>query len=180
MTRITIVRGPEALPPETILGHIRGFLFGLLDGFTDRDKKAWRRLWKKFMNLEAGELAFIEFIFPRNSKFHNKFFAMLNFAFDAWEPDRKRKTYKGRPVKKNFDLFREDILILAGFSEQTFNLRGEMKLKAQSISFANMDDEEFEQVYSAVVDVILQNVLSTYANREELEDVVSRVMGFVG
>ena len=39
MPRITIVRGPEQLPPETILGHIRGFLFGLLDGFTEQDKK---------------------------------------------------------------------------------------------------------------------------------------------
>lgn len=180
MSRITIVRGPEALPPETILGHIRGFLFGLLDGFTDQDKKAWRRLWKRLMSLEAGELAEIEFVIPRNPKFHRKFFAMLNFAFDAWEPDRKRKTYKGRPVEKNFEQFREDILILAGFSEQTFNLRGEMRLKAKSISFANMDDEEFERVYSAVVDVILKNVLSTYANREELDAVVSRVMGFVG
>lgn len=179
MPRITIVRGPEQLPPETILGHIRGFLFGLLDGFTGQDKKSWRRLWHRLMRLEAGEIAQIEFVIPRNPKFHRKFFSMLTFAFDAWEPDRKRKTYKGRPVEKNFEQFREDVLILAGFSEQTFNLRGEMKVKAKSISFANMDDVEFEQVYSAVVDVILADVLKTYANREELEEVVGRVMGYL-
>lgn len=176
--KITLVRGPEPMPPETILGYIRDFLFGLFDGWTDADKKAWRRFWKNIMALEPGEFALIEFIFPRNSKFHRKFFAMLNFAFDAWEPDRKRKTYKGRPVAKNFDRFREDVLILAGFSEQTFDLRGNMKLRAQSISFAKMDDAEFERVYSAVVDVILENVLSSYAGREELEAVVNQAMSF--
>jgi len=179
MSKITLVRGAEPMPGESILGYIRSFLFGLFDGWTKADKSAWRKLWKRLMTLEAGEFAVIEFVIPRNQKFHRKFFAMLNFAFDAWEPDRKRKTYKGRPVQKNFDRFREDVLILAGFSEQTFDLRGNMKLKAQSISFANMDDAEFENVYSAVVDVILEQVLSSYSGRDELENVVNGVMGFL-
>ena len=180
MSKITLVRGLEPLPPESILTYIRGFLFGLFDGWTKDDKRMWRRFWKCLMALEPGEFALIEFIFPRNPKYHRKFFALLNYAFEAWEPDRQRKSYKGRPVQKNFDQFREDVLIQAGFYEQTFNLYGEMKLKAHSISFAKMDDAEFERVYSAVVDVILEQVLSSYAGREELEEVVNQVMGFVG
>jgi lipoate synthase len=54
-----------------------------------------------------------------------------------------------------------------------------MKLEAQSISFASMDDAEFEQVYSAVADVILQKVLVTYAGRDELDDVMRKVVGFL-
>jgi len=177
--KITIVRGGETLPPKPIMDYVSKFLFGIFDGWTDEDKKSWRKLWRHLMTLEPGEFANMEFIFPRNPKFHRKFFGLLNFAFEAWEPDRVRKNYKGRPVAKNFDQFREDVLILAGYSEQTFDLRGNMKLKAKSISFAKMDDAEFEAVYSAVVDVILADVLKTYANREELEEVVQRVMGFV-
>lgn len=177
--KINIVRGREPLPPKTIMDYVSKFLFEIFDGWTDADKKSWHKLWRHLITLEPGEFALVEFIFPRNPKFHRKFFGLLNFAFDAWEPDRVRKSYKGRPVAKNFDQFREDVLILAGYSEQTFDLKGNMKLKAKSISFAKMDDAEFEQVYSAVVDVILADVLKTYANREELEEVVQRVMGFV-
>lgn len=179
MSKITLVRCAESLPGESILSSVRSFLFGLFDGWTAADKKAWRRFWKVLMSLEPGEFSLIEFVFPRNSKFHRKFFSMLHFAFDAWEPDRKRKTYKGRAVAKNFDRFREDVLILAGFSEQTFDLRGNMKLKAQSISFASMDDAEFERVYSAVATVVLENVLTSYSGREELDRVVDKMMGYL-
>lgn len=179
MSRITLVRCAEPLPGDGALAGVRRFLFGLFDGWTDADKKAWRRFWKVLMSLEPGEFSLIEFIFPRNTKFHRKFFSMLHFAFDAWEPDRKRKTYKGRPVAKNFERFREDVLILAGFSEQTFDLRGNMKLKAQSISFANMDDAEFERVYSAVATVVLEHVLTSYSGRQELDRVVDRMMGYL-
>ena len=177
--KINLVRGREPLPPKPIMDYVSKFLFEIFDGWTDADKKSWHKLWRHLIALESGEFALVEFIFPRNPKFHRKFFGLLNFAFDAWEPDRVRKSYKGRPVAKNFDQFREDVLILSGYSEQTFDLKGNMKLKAKSISFAKMDDAEFEQVYSAVVDVILADVLKTYANREELEEVVQRVMGFV-
>ena len=90
-----------------------------------------------------------------------------------------RKTYKGREVSKNFERFRKDVLILAGFYDQTFDLRGNMKLEAQSISFSSMDDAEFERVYSAVADVILEHVLDDYSGREEFDRVVEQMMGFL-
>ncbi len=54
-----------------------------------------------------------------------------------------------------------------------------MKLKAKSIRFSKMDDAEFEQVYSAVADVLLTHVLTRYANRADLDRVVEQVMRFV-
>ena len=54
-----------------------------------------------------------------------------------------------------------------------------MKLKARSISFANMEQPEFEELYSAVADVLLEHVLSNYANRAQLDEVVNKVMGFL-
>jgi hypothetical protein len=155
------------------------YLFSVLGGVSEQDNKAWRKFWKRINKLAVGEIVDFEAIFPRNGKFHRKFFALLNFAFDAWEPDRVNKSYRGVPVTKNFNRFRKDVTVQAGFYEQTFDLDGNMKLEAQSISFASMDDAEFEQVYSAVADVILQKVLVTYAGRDELDDVMRKVVGFL-
>ena len=179
MSRVNLLRTDQALMPDRDLEAVRRFLFGLFDGWNQSDKRGWRKIWKRLMGLEPGELAVIEFVIPRNSKFHRKFFAMLNFAFDAWEPERKRKTYKGRPVAKNFERFRKDVLIMAGFYDQTFDLQGRMTLEAHSISFSNMDDMEFERVYSAVADVILDHVLTGYSGREELDRVVDQMVGFL-
>lgn len=179
MTVITIARTNQELPPESVLEQVRGFLFGVFDGARQADQKAWRRFWRHMVNLGPGEMAQADMKFPRNPKFHRKFFALLQVGFDAWEPSRKRKSYKGRPVEKNFEQFREDVTILSGHYVQTFDLKGHMVLRAKSISFANMDDAEFEQVYSAVADVLLRDVLKSYAGRAELDAVVDQMMGFL-
>ncbi len=112
----------------------------------------------------------------RNSKFHRKFFKLLDYAFDMWEPTEK--TYKGHVANKNREQFRNDITILAGFYETTITLKGEVRLVAKSISFANMEQAEFDKLYNAVVDVVLRKVLTTY-EREELDAVMDRLIGFL-
>lgn len=179
MTTINLARTDQALPTEADLEKVRRFLFGVVDGARKDDKRAWRKLWKRILDLGVGEFAVIEMRIPRNPRFHRKFFALLNVGFEAWEPPRKRKTYKGMAVTKNFDQFREDVTILAGFYEQSFDLDGRMKLRAKSISFANMEEPEFEQLYSAVADVLLAKVLHTYLGRAELDEVVERIVGFL-
>jgi hypothetical protein len=169
---------------RTLTEKERMFLYqnlfgGYVDGLGDVDKADWKKLWETIKGLEQGEIIKISFKKVRNGKFHRRFFALLNFAFDAWDPDRQRKSYKGMPVTKNFDRFRKDVTIQAGFYEQTFNLDGEMRLEALSISFASMDDLEFEKVYSAVLDVILQKVLITYKDRDELDAVIEEAMRFM-
>lgn len=176
MAKLTIVRTSQPLPNMDSVGQ---FLFGSLDGFTRADKRGWRRMWKRIRDMEPGELLAVDMRIQRNSKFHRKFFAMLQIGFDAWEPPRQRRTYKGHPVQKNFERFREDVTIAAGFYEQTFDLKGRLKLQAKSISFAHMDDAEFENVYSAVADVLLGGVLVRYTGRAELDDVVNRILDFV-
>jgi len=179
MSKITLVRTGLSMPESASLDCARELIFGAIDGLSLDDKRAWKAFWRRLIRLGAGEIAQAEMVIPRNGKFLRKFFALLTLGFDAWEPPRKRRTYKGMPVQKNFDQFREDVIISAGFYDQTFDLRGRMKVKAKSISFAKMDDAEFERVYSAVADVLLAGVLVNYAGREELDRVVDQIMGFV-
>lgn len=112
----------------------------------------------------------------RNGKFHRKFFVMLTVGFEAFDPPESE--HKGLPVQKNFERFRKDCIIAAGFYDAVVNLNGEVRAEARSMSFASMDDEEFERVYSAVANVLLQRVLRNYT-RADLDEVVERMLGFV-
>lgn len=100
MSRVTIIRTSDLPPAESMLEQVRRFLFGLFDGWSRTDKQGWRKIWKRLMDLEPGEFAVIEFVIPRNAKFHRKFFSMLNFAFDSWEPGRMRKPTKGKRFQR--------------------------------------------------------------------------------
>jgi hypothetical protein len=110
-----------------------------------------------------------------NLQFHKKMFALANLAFDSWEPEEK--THKGIPIKKNFDQFREDITILAGFYETSIRLNGDIRFKAKSWSFASMEDDEKERLYSAIIDVVLSRVLTKYT-RENLDEVIEKLLRF--
>lgn len=111
----------------------------------------------------------------RNTFFHRKFFALLNHAFDAWEPAQKE--YKGIAIQKNFEQFREDVTILAGFYEMNVRLDGSIRFSAKSISFASMSQDEFENLYSAVINVILSRILTNYT-RGDLENVINQILSF--
>ncbi len=152
---------------------------GKLTGLSDTDKIAYTNFKTRLNNLEVGELCTIDAKLPRNGKYHRKFFSMLNLGYSAWEPKRQHKSYKGEPVAKNFEQFRSDVLIMAGHYDQSFGLDGKLKLVAKSISFARMEQPEFEQIYNSVLDVLLAKVLKTYAGREEVNNVVDRMLQFI-
>jgi hypothetical protein len=111
----------------------------------------------------------------RNPRFHRKFFALLTLGFEAWEPAVQE--YKGFEVQKDFEHFREDVTIAAGHYVVTTNLHGTVRLRAKSISFSSMKQDEFERLYSSVANVLLQNVLTRYT-RADLDQVINRVLGF--
>ncbi len=111
----------------------------------------------------------------RNPAFHRKLFALFNLAFDAWEPQDKE--YKGLKVAKNFDQFRNDITVMAGYYETAVTFNGDVRLVARSISFANMSQDDFDGLYSAVINVVLARILTQYT-RDDLDNVVNQVLGF--
>lgn len=132
-------------------------------------------------SIKAGAGMVVEVKKTRNVRFHRKFFALLQLAFDVWEP-RGEKTWNGQEIRKDFERFREDITILAGHYDVSYGLDGSVKLTAKSISFANCDDFEFERVYSGVLDVVWDKILSeaNFRSKEEVESVVNQLMGYGG
>lgn len=109
-----------------------------------------------------GTLLFGEFKQPRNPLFHRKYFALLNFAYDYWTPPALE--YRGIKAEKNFERFRHELAVLAGHYTVTADLKGNVKLEPKSISFASMDETEFQKLYKATFDILWQYVLSKVRN----------------
>ena len=129
--------------------------------------------------IKAGETVRLNMKRVRNYQFHKKYFALLNYAFDVWDPpDVDVPVYLRDAIpEKNFDRFRRDIIILAGFYETTVRLNGDVRVEAKSISFANMSEDEFEQLYDKTIDVIVKHCLRNYSG-DELRSIVEQVEGY--
>lgn len=129
--------------------------------------------------MKTGQYVLGEFKRVRNIGHHRKFFALLNFAFDLWSERRPPQTYRGMEVLPNFDSFRRDVTILAGFGRPIVNIRNEVRFEADSIAFESMDQDTFEDLYSRVVDVIIQKVLPTLNfTPESLNEAIDRTLEF--
>ena len=115
----------------------------------------------------------------RNVGHHRKFFALLGLAFDMWEPPEDH-AWNGQPIRKDFDRFRKDVLITAGFYEQTFGFDGTIKLEAMSISFASCDQVEFDRVYKAVLDVVWERVFreAHFRSKDEIENTITQLLSY--
>lgn len=112
----------------------------------------------------------------RNPKFHAKFFALLNLGFTYWKPGEINTKY-GVP-RKNFDRYRKDVTIQAGFYEMLFRMDGSCRPEAHSISFANMEEDEFARLYSAVLDVLLDRIFTNYTDDEVIRMAEQQLLEF--
>ena len=130
--------------------------------------------------VKTGAVVECDIVQKRNPLFHRKFMALAKLGFDIWtEINPITVAHHGQRVLPNFDRFRKDITILAGFYEPTYNIKGELRLEPRSISFATMEEEEFEQLYSAVIDVLINNVLAnSRLDAKTLRHHVDQVLAF--
>jgi hypothetical protein len=126
-----------------------------------------------------GRLLNAEITQPRNPAFLRKFFVMLGFFFELWEIPEELE-YNGIKPEKNFDQFRKDILIAAGFRELVVNIKGECRYVAKSISFGAMDDTEFSEVYKLVFSVCWKYVMGRIGNYtpEQAENTINQMMSY--
>ena len=129
-----------------------------------------------YQKLKIGESVHGKFAKYRNVGFHRKYFALLNIAFDNWNPSEINSKY-GVP-EKNFDRFRADVTILAGYYHTTVRLDGSVRVEPKSISFASMSQEEFEGLYSSTINVLLKYVYGSGMTAEEIDRIVDEYLRF--
>jgi hypothetical protein len=112
---------------------------------------------------------------PRNGAFFRKWWALVQLGYDYWSEAAETVTYKGQNVLPNFDRFRKDVTVLAGFYEPVVNLKGEVRLEPESLKWASMTEERFCQLYDATIQVLLRQVFNGKICREWSEDELRRV-----
>ena len=113
-----------------------------------------------FAKVKMGQAVTASVRLPRNGRFHRKFFAMLNVAYanhDWPEVD----TQWGK-AKCSASLFRKYAIVKAGHYEIALTPHGEPRAEPKSIAWAKMDEAEFSQLYSDVLDVILREFLTNW------------------
>jgi len=98
---------------------------------------------------------------PRNIQFHKKYFALI----DTIHRSMDESLTEAYPTPENL---RYVIMILTGNFDIQIMPDGTQNKKPKSISFASMDDYEFEKVYSASLDVALKYFLKDM-NKEDFE-----------
>jgi len=95
--------------------------------------------------IKVGDVYRFQYSKPRNYKFHKKFFALMDLVF------QNQENYTDR------NELREDLTIEAGFwFEKTNYITGEVTKKAKSINFSSMDENEFGELYRAMLDTVIR------------------------
>jgi len=99
--------------------------------------------FEKYSKIEVGEEFEIEYTKKRNIKFHRKFFALIKLAFENQED------------YKSMERMRKKLIEVAGYFEEYRDpITKQMCKEVNSISFAKMDNTDFELIYTAVKNVI--------------------------
>lgn len=133
--------------------------------------------------MKVGDPCSVKLVRQRNLKFFRKWWALVGIAYDWWEPglaypDRTLRKFPNLTPEKNLDRFRKDITILAGFYEQHFRLNGDLRIEAKSLKFDKMDEDEFDKLYDATIQVVLNHIASQDYTEDELRALVDETLSF--
>ncbi|MCK3654251.1 hypothetical protein A4G19_13115 [Pasteurellaceae bacterium Macca] len=121
---------------------------------------------------KTGEMYPVEIKRSRNPQFHRKVFAFFNFCFAHWSADKTE--WKHFDERKQFDTFRKNLTVLAGFKAVSYTIDGRMRVEAESLSYGNMEQNEFERCYSALINAALKHVFGNTTD----ENVINQLYSF--
>lgn len=124
---------------------------------------------KKFRN---GELYEVEIKQTRNPQFHRKVFAFFNFCFEHWSADKTEWKYFDE--RKQFETFRKHLTVLAGFKDVSYTIDGRVRVEAKSLSYGNMEQDEFEQCYSALINAAIKHIFQGTTD----ENIINQLYAF--
>lgn len=127
--------------------------------------------WEKKRQLRLDSDVRVRITKPRNIRFHRKFFALLNIAFDNL-PEQVQQNRKIDSIEKLLSL----IKIHLGYYN-VVKIDGRDVIDLHSIIFAKMDETDFRIFYDRAVSDILQCFLQGTDRNDliqEVEDFISK------
>lgn len=135
-----------------------------LRGSTPADQDAWAKFKRRLETMKPGTWLRMEWSRPRNGKHHRKMFALLQLVAENSEVyDTPQKALAA-------------VKLAAGYFDAMPDPRtGEIVPVLHSVSYDAMDQDAFEQFYSAALDGVLQVVLPTMP-RETAEHLMDMII----
>lgn len=142
MPEISLVRqAPEAIP-EQDAAAARRVVFGIVDGLGEHGRRQWRRLWRRIMALEPGEMIEIKTNQKRLGWFHRKHMALEQAVFESQERF------------EDFRSFRAWLKVGAGFVDWFPGPKGGVIPVPKSISYGELEQGAMEQFHGDAVDFL--------------------------
>jgi len=128
---------------------------------------------------KPGKYCIADIVAPRDPTFHRRGMKLLRFGYSYWEPPAQQLV-DGVPidVTRNFDVYRKEVTILAGYYDVCASFDGSIKIEAKSISFSSMEEGEFREWFKASKDVLWAQIFKSIAGFTE-ENFESAVMEFM-
>lgn len=115
--------------------------------------------------LKVGENVLCTITKPRNYEFHKKFFALIRLTFE----NLPEHLHHMMNIWSEEDLL-ECIKLDLGLSTTVWH-EGRQYIKSGSISFAAMDNTEFEGFYRRTIEIITHNYLRHTSQQEILDEI---------
>lgn len=110
---------------------------GKLEGLSERDRKAYAKFRKRVDGLGQDSITFT-WREPRSGPYHRRFFLILNAVFDAQEQFQ------------NDEHLLDWLKVGAGYADLLPGPKGKPVAIARSISWASLDQAEFEPIAEAI------------------------------
>lgn len=135
-----------------------------------------------FNRIKVGSTVLADAKQMRNGAFFRKWWALVKLGYDYWSEGVETFEYRGEKVLPEFERFRKDVTITAGFYRAVVNLKGEMRIEAESLKWGAMTEERFAQLYDATIAVLLRRVFNGKVcpswSEAELRSVADQILEF--
>jgi hypothetical protein len=105
-----------------------------------------------FKNVREGSCE-VNIKVSRNPQFHRKVMAFFHFCFSHWKSDREFMDEPGQ-----FDVFRKHLTVIAGYYNKYYTIKNEVRIEAKSIAYSNMSQDEFTQLYGALIGAAMKTI----------------------
>jgi len=119
---------------------------------------------------------FVDFLCRQVGQQHS---VALSDAAEQYLSDAAHTRTRDLALLKSFDAYREWVTIQAGYYTEHIYPDGSRNRRAKSVSFANMDELEFQHLYKSALNVLWNFILRrSFKSPEEAENVAAQLLEY--
>lgn len=136
MSKVTIVRQNRVAPTEKERISLQLLLYEFMDGLSQTDKRAWRRLFNRMIKAEPGEMITIEKYERRMLPWHKRHMKM------------EQEVFKAQEQIDSFKVFRDWCKISIGFVVWIPGPDGAMQALPDTTEFASCSEDKAREYHA--------------------------------